>query len=67
MYPKHRVPPRQRGRRAMSQPVRKAMAMILAPWILGRPAGVDLEPAFILVTVVLGIFLMYLFGRYWQQ
>lgn len=43
------------------------MAMILAPWILGRPAGVDLEPAFILVTVVLGIFLMYLFGRYWQQ
>jgi hypothetical protein len=40
---------------------------LLAPWVLGKEAGDALELAFVLVTVVGGLFIMYLFGRYWQQ
>lgn len=41
--------------------------MLLAPWILGRPPGETLELFFVFLTVALGILLMYLFGRYWQN
>jgi hypothetical protein len=41
--------------------------MFLAPWILGKPPGETFELLFVFLTVVLGIFIMYLFGRYWQD
>ena len=41
--------------------------MLLAPWILGRPPGETFELLFVFLTVSLGIFLMYLFGKFWQD
>ena len=40
--------------------------MFLAPWIIGKPAGETFELLFVFLTTVLGLVLMYLFGRYWQ-
>ncbi|MHB8577488.1 MAG: hypothetical protein ACYDCQ_19420 [Dehalococcoidia bacterium] len=40
--------------------------MFLAPWVLGRPPGDALEVLFVFLTVMLGLGLLYLFGRYWQ-
>jgi hypothetical protein len=40
--------------------------MLLAPWVLGRPPGETIELGFVLATVVIGVILMYLFGRFWQ-
>lgn len=46
---------------------RSVAPMLLAPWIIGKPAGETFELLFVFVTTVLGIVLLYLFGRYWQQ
>ena len=41
--------------------------MVLAPWVLCRPPGETFELLFVFLMVTLGIVLMYLFGRFWQQ
>jgi biotin transporter BioY len=41
--------------------------MLLAPWIIGKPAGEAFELLFVFATVVIGLVLMYLFGRFWQN
>jgi hypothetical protein len=41
--------------------------MLLAPWIIGKPAGESFELLLVFLTVMLGLVLMYLFGRYWQN
>ncbi len=41
--------------------------MLLAPWIIGKPAGEAFELLFVFSTVIIGLVLMYLFGRYWQN
>jgi hypothetical protein len=41
--------------------------MFLAPWVLGRPPGETFELLFVFLTIVLGLLLMYLFGRFWQS
>lgn len=39
----------------------------LAPWIIGKEAGDALELAFVFGTIMVGLILLYLFGRYWQE
>jgi hypothetical protein len=41
--------------------------MLLAPWVIGRPPGDALELAFVFVTVMLGMVLLYVIGRYIQE
>lgn len=41
--------------------------MLLLPWVLGRPAGDAGELFFVFVMVMLGLFLLYLIGRYLQD
>jgi hypothetical protein len=39
----------------------------LAPWVIGKDAGDALELAFVFVFIVGGLFLLYLFGQFWQE
>ena len=39
----------------------------LAPWVIGKDAGDALELVFVLTFMVGGLFLLYLFGRFWQE
>ena len=55
------------GEAQRDEHLRSVVVVQLAPWILGKPPGETFELLFLFLMVVLGIVLMYLFGRYWQS
>ena len=63
----YRTLPAATRRAALRESGRSMAPMLLAPWIIGKPAGEAFELLFVFVFTVLGIVLLYLFGRYWQQ
>lgn len=43
------------------------LVSFLLPWIIGREAGDALELAFVFGTVMVGIIILVLFGKFWQE